>query len=81
MGAVVIVQQRNYVELSTDFVFSYGDLELDIQEDILDQLLQGMLPLAVTMLSLYLLNKKIKSTSVLLVLIVISAVGAILGVF
>lgn len=82
MGGVVIgALTANYVELSTDFVFNYGELELNVQEDILDQLLQGMLPLAVTMLSLYLLNKKMKSTSVLLVLIVISAIGAVLGIF
>ncbi|MCF1684248.1 PTS system mannose/fructose/sorbose family transporter subunit IID [Tetragenococcus halophilus] len=82
MGALIIgALTANYVELGTPFVFEYGDLELNIQEDILDQLLKGMLPLAVTMLSLYLLNKKVKSTSVLLVLIVISAVGAIFGIF
>jgi mannose/fructose/N-acetylgalactosamine-specific phosphotransferase system component IID len=82
MGGVVIgALTANYVNLSTSLVFKFGDLKLNVQTDILDKLLAGMLPLAVTMIALLCLNRKMKSTMVLLILVFISAVGAIVGIF
>lgn len=82
MGGIVIgALTANYVTLTTKAVFKFGDLKLNIQTDILDKLLKGMLPLAVTMLALFLLNKKMKSTTVLLILVSISIVGAVIGIF
>lgn len=82
MGGVVIgALTANYVSLSTKAVFKFGDLKLNVQTDILDKLLKGMLPLAVTMLAFMLLNKKMKSTTVLLILVIISVVGAVIGIF
>ena len=82
MGGVVIgALTANYVSLSTSLVFKFNDLKLNVQTDILDKLLKGMLPLAVTMIALICLNKKMKSTTVLLILVLISAVGAIIGIF
>lgn len=82
MGGVVIgALTANYVKLSTGLAFKFGDLKLDVQTDILDKLLKGMLPLAVTMIALFCLNKKMKSTTVLMILVLISAVGAIIGIF
>ncbi|MDT2781998.1 PTS system mannose/fructose/sorbose family transporter subunit IID [Vagococcus fluvialis] len=82
MGGIVIgALTANYVNLSTSLVFKFNDLSLNVQTDILDKLLKGMLPLAVTMIALFCLNKKMKSTTVLLILVLISAIGAIIGVF
>lgn len=50
-------------------------------KDVLDKLLIGLLPLAITMFTLYLLNKKMKSTTVLCILAVVAGLGAAIGIF
>lgn len=82
MGGVVIgALTANYVTLSTKLVFRFDDLKLNVQTDILDKLLKGMLPLAITLLALWCLNRKMKSTTVLLILVCASAIGAAIGIF
>ena len=50
---------------------------MNVQETVFDALFKGILPLAVTLLTLYLLkNRKMKATTVMLILIVI---GVVLG--
>ena len=55
---------------------------MSVQTDILDKLFRGLLQLMLTLGVLYLLkNKKVKATRVMLLLIIIGAVGAIIGIF
>lgn len=78
MGGVVIgALTVNYVTLSTPLKIQLENSILKVQTGILDKLFKGLLPVAITLLAYYLINKlKLKSTTVLLILIVISAVGA-----
>lgn len=78
MGAMVLgALSANYVKVATPLVFKSGEVQLAIQKDVLDQLFFGLMPLAVTLGTLYLLkNKKQKATTVMLVL---AAVGALCG--
>ena len=58
-------------------IIKLGALKMNVQETVFDQLFQGILPLAVTLFTLYLLkNKKMKATTVMLILVVI---GVVLG--
>lgn len=82
MGGIVLGGLTStFVTLSSPVVLNIGDSTLNIQTDVLDKLLVGLLPLAITLLTLFLLNKKMKSTKVLAILAIIAAVGAIVGIF
>ena len=82
MGAMVLgALSANYVSISTPLVFKSGEVKLEIQSRVLDQLFLGLLPLAVTLGTLYLLkNKKYKATTVMLILVIIGAIGGVLGI-
>ena len=58
-----------------------GATKLALQADVLDKLLKGMIPLGITLLTLYLLkNKKMKSTYVMLILVIIGTVLGLTGI-
>ena len=58
-----------------------GATKLALQADVLDKLLKGMIPLGITLLTLYLLkNKKLKSTYVMLILVIIGGVLGLAGI-
>ena len=80
MGAIVLgALTANFVSVSSPFVIKVGAVKLGLQEDILDKLFKGILPLGITLLTLYLLkNRKMKSTRVMLVLV---AIGVLFGAF
>lgn len=83
MGAIVLgALTANFVSVSSPFVIKVGSVELGLQEDILDKLFKGILPLGITLLTLYLLkNRKLKSTTVMLILVVIGVVFGALNIF
>lgn len=83
MGAIVLgALTANFVSVSSPFVIKVGSVKLGLQEDILDKLFKGILPLGITLLTLYLLkNKKLKSTTVMLILVVIGVVFGALNIF
>ena len=80
MGAIVLgALTANFVSVSSPFVIKVGAVKLGLQEDILDKLFKGILPLGITLLTIYLLkNRKMKSTRVMLVLV---AIGVLFGAF
>lgn len=80
MGAIVLgALTANFVSVSSPFVIKVGAVKLGLQEDILDKLFKGILPLGITLLTLYLLkNRKMKSTRVMLLLV---AIGVLFGAF
>lgn len=82
MGAMVLgALSAQFVAVSTPLVFKLGEVEMPIQAEVLDKLLLGLLPLSVTMLTLYLLkNKQMKATTVMAILIVIGAVCGFFGI-
>ena len=83
LGAIVMgALTAGFVSVSTPLLINIQGAGMIVQTDILDKLFRGLLPLALTLGTLYLLkNKKVKATKVMALLIVIAAVGAIIGLF
>ena len=83
MGAIVLgAMSSQFVNVSLAPVIKIGEMQLALQADVFDKIFTGILPLGLTMLTLWLLkDKKMKATTVMIVLIVIGAVGAIVGLF
>lgn len=82
LGAIVIGGlAAEFVDVVSPATLSLSAEDtLSIQEDVLDQLLVGILPLGITLLTYYLLKKQFKPTTVLVVLIVLGAVLAGFGI-
>lgn len=82
MGATVLGSlTANYVSATSKMKIQIGASKLMLQTDILDKLLKGGVPLGITLLTLYLLkNKQMKSTTVMLVLVVIGLICGITGI-
>lgn len=81
VGAITIGGlAANTVKLTTALKFTFGENDLVIQE-ILDKIVLNILPLGLIFLTLYLLNKKVSSSKVLIILILIAVVGVLIGLF
>ena len=83
LGAIVMgALTAGFVSVSTPLMINIQGAGMSVQTDILDKLFRGLLPLALTLGTLYLLkNKKVKATKVMALLIVVAAAGAIIGIF
>ena len=83
LGAIVMgALTAGFVSVSTPLLINIQGAGMSVQTDILDKLFRGLLPLALTLGTLNLfMNKKVKATKVMALLIVIAAVGAIIGLF
>lgn len=83
LGAIVMgALTASFVSVSTPLTINIQGASMSVQTDILDKLFRGLLPLVMTLGVLYLLkNKKVKATKVMLLLILVGAVGAIIGIF
>ncbi|TQS71192.1 PTS system mannose/fructose/sorbose family transporter subunit IID [Ornithinibacillus gellani] len=69
-----------YVAFNIDYVWVSGDAELDIQSEVLDAIMPGLLPIAYTLL-VYWLLKKGRSPLVLIGLtVVVGLLGSFLGI-
>ncbi len=81
MGAIVLgALSSQFVTVNCAAVIKFGALEMNVQETVFDALFKGILPLGVTMLTLYLLkNKKMKATTVMGILIIIGLIGGVIG--
>lgn len=82
LGAVVIgALASQFVSISSPLAVSMGEGKLKVQ-DLLDQLVKGLLPLALTFLVYYLLKKRqVKTTHMLIILILFGLIFGLLGVF
>lgn len=81
MGAMVLgALSASFVSVSSPLEIRVGSVKMGLQADILDKIFVGLLPLLVTLGTLYLLkNKKMKSTTVMVILMLIGLVGGIIG--
>lgn len=78
MGALTY----NFVTISTPLKISLQSTDgLSVQTGILDALIPGLLPLAVTLGTYYLLKRKISTAKIMLIMIVASIVCGGLGIF
>lgn len=68
------------VKVASSAVIHLGDNQLAIQK-ILDNIVVNLLPLGIVFFTLYLLNKKISSSKILLILIAVGIVGVLIGIF
>ena len=82
MGATVLGSlTANYVSAASTMKIKVGATSLALQADVLDKLLKGLLPLGITLLTLYLLkDRKMKSTTVMLILAVLGTVLGLTGI-
>ena len=82
MGAIVMgAMSSQFVVVKSALVLHMGDVVFDVQTQLLDAIFTGLLPLGVTLLTLFLLkNKKMKSTTVMGILILIGLIGGITGI-
>lgn len=82
MGAIVLgCLAQSYVTCTSYLSIPVGEGTLDLQS-VLDSILQGGVPLAITLFTWYLLKKKnVNSTKVLLILVVLGIVLGATGLF
>lgn len=78
MGPIVIgALSATFVKVSSPLKFHLGKSVMKVQSGILDKLVLGLLPLLITLLAYYLLKRKFKPTTVLLILVIVGLVGGI----
>ena len=68
-----------YVSFKTTFVADFGETVFNLQ-NVLDQIMPGLLPLGITMISFFYLRKKNKPITVLLVMFAASVILTVLGI-
>lgn len=72
----------SYVSLSSPAVIQIGQgSTIALQTDVFDKILLNALPLSMTFLVVFLLNKKLSATQVILVIAAIVVVGCVIGLF
>lgn len=83
LGAITLgALSASYVKLQSIAVFQVGSGQpINLQTDVLDKLLLNILPLGMTFLVVYLLNKKISTTKVIFIIAAIVIVGCLIGLF
>lgn len=82
MGAIVMgAMSSQFVVAKSALVLTMGDVVFNVQTQLLDAIFTGILPLGITLLTLFLLkNKKMKSTTVMGILLLIGLIGGITGI-
>jgi PTS system mannose-specific IID component len=83
MGAIVLgALASSFVSVSSPLIIKIGKMKMSLQTDVFDKLFIGLIPLLITLGTLYLLkNKRMKSTTVLFILILVGAVCGVLRIF
>lgn len=80
LGPIVIgALAAQFVSVSTPLEINLGAEVLSFQTGVLDTLVPGLLPFVITMLTYYLLKRKLKPTTVLVVLVLIGVIGGSFG--
>ena len=82
MGAMVLgALSAQFITTTCPVVITIGEMQLSIQDTVLDALFKGLLPLIITLATLWMLkDRKMKSTTVMAILIVIGIIGGGLGI-
>jgi PTS system mannose-specific IID component len=82
LGATVLgALSASFVTVNCPLIITIGKFQLNLQDQVFDTILKGILPLSVTFITYYLLkNKKMKGSTVMLVLFVVSLVLGLLGI-
>jgi len=67
------------VNISSSLSFTLGELEYQLQE-ILDQILVGILPLTATLISFYFVRKKVSANKIIIGIIIVGSLLSLLGI-
>lgn len=67
------------VGFTTKLGFTIGSIDYNLQ-DILDQIMKGILPLGATMLCFYMIRKKISANKIMLIILAASLIFSIMGI-
>ena len=80
MGLIMTgAMTAQYVSFKTTFVADFGSTVFNLQ-NVLDQIMPGLLPLGITMASFFYLRKKNKPVTVLIIMFVVSVILTVLGI-
>ncbi|MBB5183331.1 PTS system mannose/fructose/sorbose family transporter subunit IID [Catenisphaera adipataccumulans] len=71
----------SYVTVKSGLVLHLSSGTLNLQTDVLDSIFLNLLPLCVTLLTVWMLRKKMNVNAILLILIAIGVVGTLIGFF
>lgn len=77
MGGLV----GRFIPLQTLISFDVGQVKFNLQTDLLDKLMPGLIPLALTLIVLSMIKKGVSPIKLMGILIVLGAVTGILGIF
>lgn len=82
LGAIVLgALSAQFVSVKCPAIITLGALQMDVQTAVFDKLFLGILPLIITLFTLYMLkNRQMKATTVMAILIVIGIIGGILRI-
>lgn len=82
LGCTVIgALAGKFVSLSTPAAVTIGKTVVNIQADLLDKIMPGLLPLGLTLIVLWLLNKGKSPTKIMVYLMIFGAIFSLLKVF
>jgi PTS system mannose-specific IID component len=76
IGALI----ARYVSLSTPVVINVGETAIALQADVLDRIIPGILPLALTLGVYRLLNKGMNPMKILVIILIVGIVGSLIGI-
>ena len=82
MGAITIgALAANTVSLTTPLELEFGEMVLNVQTDILDSVIQNLLPFGAVMLVYWLIaKKKVNINKVIVGIFVVCIIGGLLGI-
>ncbi|SDI74467.1 PTS system mannose/fructose/sorbose family transporter subunit IID [Natribacillus halophilus] len=69
-----------FVTIDVDYFLDFGETEMDIQEDVLDSIMPGLLPLVYTLAMYFLLKKKQSPLILIGITVLFGLLGAYLGI-
>lgn len=69
------------VTVTSSTVLHLGSSDMVLQETIFDAIFKGLLPVGFVFLSYFLLQKKLSTSKIILILIAIAIVGVLIGFF
>lgn len=79
--AVIGALAARFVQVRTPLAITAGEAQVKIQADVLDRLMPGLLPLATVLVIYWLLNRKVKATTIMLGIFVVALAGKLLRIF
>lgn len=82
LGCTVIgALAGKFISLSTPLAITVGKTVVNVQADVLDKIMPGILPLGLTLIVLWLLNKGKSPTKIMVYIMIVGAILSLLKIF